>query len=78
MWRRTRNQCCSSDRSLWTMVYGIPVSAGGALLALASALFAMLAMMRRPDDDRIGQQTSHRAVAWPTRFIAVMLWGNGS
>jgi hypothetical protein len=62
-----------SDRSLWTMIHGI-VLAGGALLALAAALFAMAAMMRSGDRfASAGDERSH-AVAWLTAFIAVTLW----
>ena len=61
-----------SDRSLWTMMHGI-VLAGGALLALAAALFAMTAMTPTHDPESTGDSQS-RALAWLTAFIAVMLW----
>jgi hypothetical protein len=60
-----------TDRSIWTMIHGI-VLGGGALMALAAALFSLQAM-RTPGADLPAQQES-RYVMWLLVFIAVALW----
>ena len=62
-----------SDRSLWTMVHGI-VLAGGGLMGLAAALFAMSAMMRPAEGSRQAADNSARSLGNLTVFIAMMLW----
>ena len=61
-----------TDRSLWTMVHGI-VLGGGALMALAAALFAM-GVMRVADGSVVVRDTQSRSLAWLMVSIAVVLW----
>lgn len=61
-----------SERSIWTMIHGI-VLGGGALLALAAALFAFRVMHAPEVSDPVGQRQASR-LAWLTVFIAVALW----
>jgi hypothetical protein len=60
-----------TDRSLWTMVHGI-VLGGGALMALAAALFAMGVM--RAADGSVVRDTQSRSLAWLTVSTAGVLW----
>lgn len=57
-----------SDRSLWTMLHGI-VLGGGALMALAVALFALYTARRIP---RVPAEGT--TLAWLTGMTAAMLW----
>lgn len=60
-----------SDRSLLTMVHGLVLS-GGAMMAIAAALFALQAMAlpdRTPVPERQG-----RSLAWLSVGAAVLLW----
>jgi hypothetical protein len=59
-----------SERSLWTMIHGIGLG-GGALLALAAVLFAMLVVRPRPGGD--GHYRT-RPIAWMAAFAAIMTW----
>ncbi len=61
-----------SDRSVWTMIHGI-VLGGGALMALAAALFALRAM-RATDAPHGAAQQQSRYLAWLVVFAAVALW----
>lgn len=61
-----------SDRSIWTMIHGI-VLGGGALLALAAALFALRVMSPPAAPDAMSKHQA-RQLAWLTALIAVMLW----
>ena len=58
-----------SDRSLWTMLHGI-VLGGGAMLALAAALFALYTARRRAPQ----LPGEGNALACLTTAIAAMLW----
>jgi hypothetical protein len=60
-----------SDRSLWTMFHGLVLS-GGAMMALAAALFAMHAMAL-PGGAIIPERQS-RGLAWLAVAAAVLLW----
>jgi heme A synthase len=61
-----------SERSIWTMIHGM-VLGGGAMLALAAALFG-LGVMRAPEvPDALGRRQASRLVRL-TGFIAVALW----
>jgi hypothetical protein len=62
-----------TERSLWTMIHGI-LLAGGSLLALAAALFAIMAMLRSAPDETSTTEARWDALAWLTGFIAVTLW----
>jgi len=61
-----------SDRSVWTMIHGI-VLGGGALMALAAALFSLRAMRAdgAPND---AAQDQSRYLAWLVVFAAAALW----
>lgn len=61
-----------TDRSLWTMLHGL-VLGGGALLALAAALFALV-LLRHRDVVATSLDETWRPVAALTAFIAAMLW----
>lgn len=61
-----------SERSIWTMIHGIGLG-GGALLALAAALFFLRAAPAMPGADPAGE-TQARYVTWLTVAIAVLLW----
>ena len=60
-----------SGRSIWTMVHGI-VFGGGALLALAAALFALYLL--RPRDGAAAAASASGPMAALTASIAVLLW----
>ena len=60
-----------SSRSIWTMVHGIFLG-GGALLATAAALFALIAMRSTPAGVAADQQS--RQLAWLLVATAVLLW----
>lgn len=60
-----------SDRSVWTMIHGI-VLGGGALMALAAALFSLRAM--RAADPSNSAQRESRHLAWLVVFAAAALW----
>lgn len=60
-----------SSRSIWTMVHGI-VLGGGGLLALAAALFAMIAMRSTPPGDAAAAQSRH--LSWLLVATSVLLW----
>lgn len=62
-----------SDRSVWTMIHGI-VLGGGALMALAAALFSLRAM-RSADGSHASTPYQSRSLAWLVVFAAVALWG---
>lgn len=61
-----------SDRSVWTMIHGI-VLGGGALMALATALFSLHAM-RSADGLHTAAPYQSRSLAWLVVFAAVTLW----
>ena len=61
-----------SGRSIWTMVHGI-VLGGGALMALAIALFSLHAM-HSADDAGVVAQRQSRHLALATTFAAGALW----
>lgn len=61
-----------SDRSLWTMLHGI-VLGGGALMALAAALFA-IAVMRGPENPHAASDTDARALSRLLVLTAALLW----
>lgn len=61
-----------SDRSLWTMAHGI-VLGGGALLALAAALFAMYTASAADGSDLKGPGQA-RSLSGLMVFAAVTLW----
>ena len=61
-----------SDRSIWTMVHGI-VFSGGALMALAAALFALVVMRTGPGDTIVPVRQAD-SLAWLLTFSAVLLW----
>lgn len=61
-----------SGPSLWTMVHGIGFG-GGALLALASLLFALYLLRVAPATDALAE-THARAVARLTALTAGLLW----
>lgn len=61
-----------SDRSVWTMIHGI-VLGGGALMALAAALFSLRAM-RAADPSNVAAQDQSRYLAWLVVFAAAALW----
>ena len=61
-----------TSRSIWTMVHGI-VLGGGALMALAAALFALYAM-RTSDAGQLGAPAQARHLARLTILTAVLLW----
>jgi hypothetical protein len=60
-----------SSRSIWTMTHGI-VLGGGGLLAVAAALFAMIAMRTTPAGDAAAAQS--RYLAWLLVATSVLLW----
>lgn len=61
-----------TDRSLWTMLHGIVLS-GGALMALAAAVFALRTIRAATASETVAQvQALH--LVWLTTFIAIMLW----
>jgi hypothetical protein len=60
-----------SERSLWTMVHGVGLG-GGAMLALAAALFAFYLV--RPRAGATGRLDASGPLAALTGFTAVMLW----
>jgi hypothetical protein len=69
-----------SDRSVWTMVHGLLLS-GGALLAMATALFALTAMAVPRSAgtgvigvDVIAPRRAATALAWLSVTMAVLLW----
>ncbi|HJR43644.1 MAG TPA: hypothetical protein VJ812_16230 [Gemmatimonadaceae bacterium] len=61
-----------SGRSIWTMIHGI-VLGGGALMALAAALFALRAM-RLPNGAAVVDERPSRHLTWLTMFTAAALW----
>jgi hypothetical protein len=61
-----------SDRSIWTMLHGIGFG-GGALLALAAALFALYLMYPRMGEGGAPPDRSG-AIAGLTGFTALLLW----
>lgn len=61
-----------SSRSVWAMIHGV-VLGGGALMALAAALFSLLAM-RTADAAPVDLERPSRHLAWLTAFTAVALW----
>jgi hypothetical protein len=61
-----------SDRSVWTMIHGI-VLGGGALMALAAALFSLRAM-RAADLSAVAAQSQPRSLAWLIALAAAALW----
>jgi hypothetical protein len=61
-----------TTRSIWTMVHGI-VLGGGALMALAAALFALYAL-RTSDGTHVAAQGPARHLAWLTVLTAALLW----
>lgn len=61
-----------SSRSIWTMAHGI-VLGGGALLAVAAALFAMIALRGTAPGAAANAQSRH--VAWLLVAAAALLWG---
>ncbi len=61
-----------SDRSVWTMIHGI-VLGGGALMALAAALFSLRAM-RTGGATSVAAQDQSRYLAWLVVFAAGALW----
>lgn len=60
-----------SDRSLWTMLHGLVLS-GGALILLATALFALRAMAA-PEGSVVPPRQS-TAFSWLVVAIAALLW----
>ena len=60
-----------SDRSLLTMVHGLVLS-GGAMMAMAAALFALQAMALPQGTPVPGRQS--RWLAWLTTGAAVLVW----
>ena len=61
-----------SERSIWTMIHGIALG-GGALMALAAALFSLRTMRAVPASDiAAGRQARH--LAWLLMLTAVLLW----
>jgi hypothetical protein len=61
-----------SERSVWTMIHGIGLG-GGALMALAAALFHLRVTEAPAGADSVaGRQM--RYLAWLTVLIAVLLW----
>jgi len=60
-----------SGRSLWTMAHGVGLG-GGALLALAAALFAMLVL--RPPSDGTVRDDQARHLGWLLVSIPILLW----
>lgn len=60
-----------SSRSIWTMVHGIFLGGGG-LLAVAAALFALIAM-HSPPPGRVAD-TQSRHLAWLLVATAILLW----
>jgi hypothetical protein len=61
-----------TERSIWTMLHGIAFG-GGALLALAAALFAFYLMYPRSGEDVTAPDRS-RAIAGVTTIAAGALW----
>jgi hypothetical protein len=61
-----------SERSIWTMIHGI-VLGGGALLALAAALFAF-GVLRAPEVSNPAGQRQASRLAGLTTLIALALW----
>ncbi len=60
-----------TDRSLWTMLHGLVLS-GGAMMAMAAALFAMMAMAVPRGAPVPWRQPT--ALAWLLVSVAVLLW----
>jgi heme A synthase len=60
-----------SERSIWTMVHGI-VLGGGALMALAAALFGLRTMRAATAAEVVRVQARH--LAWLLVLTAVLLW----
>jgi hypothetical protein len=61
-----------SSRSIWTMVHGV-VFGGGALVALAAALFG-LAALGSPNATDAAADRHARYIAWLLMFSAAALW----
>lgn len=61
-----------TGRSIWTMLHGIALG-GGAMMALAAALFALRAMRVENASEAVVPNPS-RYLAWLTVLAAVMLW----
>lgn len=61
-----------SLRSILTMVHGM-VLGGAALMALAAALFSLLALRAEGDSGPLPPGRA-RSLAWLTTFVAVVLW----
>jgi heme A synthase len=62
-----------TGRSIWTMIHGI-VLGGGALMALAAALFSLRAMRVAASAEGAAAPQQARYLAWLMVFAAVMLW----
>jgi heme A synthase len=60
-----------SSRSIWTMVHGVFLG-GGALMAIAAALFALFTM-RAPASDQV-DDAGARSLGWLLIIGAVLLW----
>lgn len=60
-----------SSRSIWTMIHGV-VLGGGALMALAAALFGLATMRTRTAESVFEDQA--RYVGWLLAFVAGALW----
>lgn len=61
-----------SERSVWTMIHGIGLG-GGALMALAAALFFLRATQPVVGDDVVVEGQA-RYFVWLTVLIAALLW----
>lgn len=61
-----------SERSIWTMIHGIGLG-GGALMALAAALFFLRAAQSVAGADAVAEGQT-RYFVWLTVLIAVLLW----
>jgi hypothetical protein len=60
-----------SSRSIWTMIHGI-VLGGGGLVAVAAALFAMIAMRTTAPGEAAAAQS--RYLAWLLIAASLLLW----
>jgi heme A synthase len=60
-----------SGRSIWTMVHGVFLG-GGALMAIAAALFALFTM--RPPASDHGDDASGRYLGWLLVLATVLVW----
>jgi hypothetical protein len=66
------NDSLFSERSIWTMIHGI-VLGGGALMAMAAALFSLRAMRARGPSHSIAEN-QWRYLAWVLGAAAAALW----